>query len=378
MTVKISESEKTSGEAPAFEVCRQAADRYLNSGRMFDITALDLFNNIIEGTFLSKRELQHYDPERFTGGPVIIDLRSPDSEMHELYYCGHLPGAIHIPWRQITQPKYLGSLPKDRKIIVYSNSGQTGGQVTAILNILGYDAINLKWGMTSWTKDQDAAPERFEKSRDVLWQGDGYRSTVNYSLEKEETYPLPEVRYQGKSPQAILWSAADEYLMEFKPANVSASALYDPIFGVTPPLALSPYEEDDKDSLVLPFGVQPTGDYPTYEWPFILDIRDDEAFGSGHIPASLHIYWKALFKTENLRKLPPNRSIIVCSHTGHTGSHVTALLNIAGYDAVNLKWGMSGWSKETADNGRYHDEKDCMDYPIVKGWSPGRALLCKS
>ena len=378
MTVKITESEKTSGQVPAFEVCRRAADSYLNGGKALNITAQDLFNNIIEGTFLSKRELQNYDPERFTGGPVLVDLRSPDSEMHELYYCGHLPGAIHIPWRQITQPKYLGSLPKDRKIIVYSNSGQTGGQVAAILNILGYDAINLKWGMTSWTKDPDAAPERFEKKRDVLWQGDGYRSTVNCSLEEEETYSLPEVHYQGRIPQAVLWSAADKYLMEFKPANISASALYDPIFAFTPPLALSPYEEDNKDPMVLPFGVKPGESDEAYEWPFILDIRDDEAFGSGHIPASLHIYWKDLFKTENLKKLPPDRRIVACSGTGHTAAHVTALLNISGYDAINLRWGMSGWSRETADGDRYYDDKDCMDYPIVKGWSPGRALLCKS
>ena len=43
---------------------------------------------------------------------------------------------------------------------------------------------------------------------------------------------------------------------------------------------------------------------------------------------------------------------------------------------------MSGWSLNTGDDtkefNRYNEEKDCMDYPIVKGWNPGRVLKCKA
>jgi rhodanese-related sulfurtransferase len=381
-TIELSKSKKVKGSSPTFEICRQAADTYLNAGKPLYITAKDLCSYIAETSSRAIRELEYYDPLRRTEGPFIVDLRSPDSEMHELYYCGHIPGAIHIPWRQITQLKYLSSLPKDRRIIVYSNNGQTGGQVAAILSILGYDAVNLKWGMTSWTRDQSSAPERFDKERDIIWQNGTYRNTTTANLEQEEIYPLPNVHSNGQSPSAIIWSVADTYLRDFKPSNISVNALYDPYFSLTNPLSMSPYEEDDKEPLVLPFGAPPGKYDEPFTWPFVLDVRNIDSYSTGHIPGCLHIDSKEVFKLENLKKLPPDRQIIVCSETGHTSAHVVALLNILGYDAINLKWGMSSWSFSLNGDGdnlkRYSAEKDCMGYPIVKGWNPGQATECKA
>ena len=382
MTVEVSKSKKIRGLRSTFEVCRQAADAYLNAEKPLYITAKDLCGSLVETSFRARQEIESYDPLRRTEGPIIVDLRSPDSEMHELYYCGHIPGAIHIPWRQITQLKKLSSLPKDRWIVVYSNTGQTGGQVAAILGILGYDAVNLKWGMTSWTKDQRSAPERYDKERDIIWQNRTYRNTVTANLEQEETFPLPDVHTNGQSPFTIIWSAADTYLRDFKPANISANALYDPFFSLTTPLSVSPYEENNEELLVLPFGARAGENDEPFVWPFVLDVRNINRYNRGHIPGCLHIPWKDVFKLENLKKLPPDRQIVVCSDTGHTSAHVVALLNILGYDAINLKWGMSGWSLSPVSDDitpdRYSVEKDCMDYPIVRGWNPGQATQCKT
>jgi rhodanese-related sulfurtransferase len=247
---------------------------------------------------------------------------------------------------------------------------------------MGYEAVNLKWGMTSWTKDRKAAPERFSEETDVIWQSGSYRNIVTRSLEAEKVYPLPDLDIEGENRQGIIWSAAEKYLGEYKPANISAHALYDPLFSISNPLLLSPYEDPDKEPLVLPFGVMPEEDEAQFEWPFVLDVRSENRYGSGHVPGSLHIYWQDVFKTENLAKLPPDRRIVVCSETGHTGSHITALLNILGYDAVNLKWGMSGWSLFSEDGkrypGRYSEETDCMDYPLIRGWSAGREIRCRT
>jgi hypothetical protein len=57
-------------------------------------------------------------------------------------------------------------LPKDRQIVVYCWTGHIASQITALLNILGYDAINLKFGMTSWTINKDIAPGRYEEAND--------------------------------------------------------------------------------------------------------------------------------------------------------------------------------------------------------------------
>ncbi len=381
MTVKTREPGKTEEQQSDFEVIRRAADDYVSSGKPLYITAKDLCGSIVETGYMARLEMETYDPE-FHEGPVIVDLRSPDSEMPELYYCGHIPSAIHIPWRQITQLKMLTSLPQDRRIVVYSNTGQIGGQAAAILSVMGYDAVNLRWGITSWTGDKKAAPERYDRRRDIIWQNNSYRNTVTASLETEETFPLPALHTDGKNPSAIIWNAADSYLNRFKPANISASALYDPLFEYFGPFAVSPYEEEGKAPLVIPFGYRPSENEEPFEWPFILDVQNPDRYLKGHIPGSLHIPWTNVFKTKNLKKLPPDRRIAICSETGHTGAHIAALLNVLGYEAINLKWGMSGWSVtpdgDPAEFTRFIDERDCMDYPVVRGWSPGRALRCKA
>jgi rhodanese-related sulfurtransferase len=381
MTVKIREPKKTEEKNLPFEIIRKAADDYLSSGKPLYITAKDLCGSIVETDYMARLEMETYNPE-FHEGPVIVDLRNPDSEMPELYYHGHIPSAVHIPWRKITQLKMLTSLPRDRRIVVYSNTGQTGGQAAAILSVMGYDAVNLKWGMTSWTRESKAAPDRYSHEKDIIWQNRSYRNTVTIHHESDETYPFPVLRTDATTPSAVIWSAADEYLGDYRTANISATALYDPLFEYFGPFAVSPYEEDGNEMLVIPFGYRPSENEEWFDWPYVIDVRENNIYLKGHIPGSLNIPWYKVFKTENLRKLPVDQRIVVCSETGHTGAHITALLNILGYEAINLKWGMSGWSLKPESGARefnrYNEERDCMDYPIVKGWNPGRVFKCKA
>jgi rhodanese-related sulfurtransferase len=58
--------------------------------------------------------------------------------------------------------KNLEKLNPDKQIVVYCYTGRDASQATAILNILGYDASNLLWGMTGWTTDPEIAPKRFD------------------------------------------------------------------------------------------------------------------------------------------------------------------------------------------------------------------------
>jgi rhodanese-related sulfurtransferase len=58
----------------------------------------------------------------------------------------HIEGAVNIPFGNETADGF-SILPKDKKIIVYCYTGQTSGQVTAGLRILGYDAVSMNAGM---------------------------------------------------------------------------------------------------------------------------------------------------------------------------------------------------------------------------------------
>lgn len=60
---------------------------------------------------------------------------------------GHIPGAINLPFAKGMQAYFGPLLPTDKKIIVYCYTGQTAGQTTAILRLLGYDAVSLNSGL---------------------------------------------------------------------------------------------------------------------------------------------------------------------------------------------------------------------------------------
>ena len=77
-------------------------------------------------------------------------------------------------------------------------------------------------------------------------------------------------------------------------------------------------------------------------------------------------------QADNLATLPTDKQIVVYCYTGHTASQVTSLLNALGYDAINLKFGMTSWVLDPViASGRYDEIKDCKDYPYVTGTEPG-------
>jgi rhodanese-related sulfurtransferase len=64
----------------------------------------------------------------------------------EDYAKGHIQGAINIPFGK-TMFNDVSALPKDKKIVVYCYTGQTAGQATAALRLMGFDAVSLNGGM---------------------------------------------------------------------------------------------------------------------------------------------------------------------------------------------------------------------------------------
>ncbi|MDN5345327.1 MAG: hypothetical protein PWQ18_1441 [Clostridia bacterium] len=76
----------------------------------------------------------------------ILDIREAKD-----YAAGHIAGAHNIPFKEVG--RNLDQLPRDKTIIVYCYTGQTGGQTTAALNIAGFKARSLNGGMNNgWLK----------------------------------------------------------------------------------------------------------------------------------------------------------------------------------------------------------------------------------
>ena len=82
----------------------------------------------------------------------LLDIRSTASRAVN----GAIKGSVPINWKEVGKPENLKKLPKDKLIVVICHTGQTSGQVTPILRMLGYNAVTLRSGMTAWTETTDS------------------------------------------------------------------------------------------------------------------------------------------------------------------------------------------------------------------------------
>ncbi len=70
----------------------------------------------------------------------------------EVYDSGHIPGSVHyLPRQSFKSTADIKTLPTDKPVVIYCYTGQTSSYATAFLNLLGYDARNLKYGANSFT-----------------------------------------------------------------------------------------------------------------------------------------------------------------------------------------------------------------------------------
>lgn len=74
---------------------------------------------------------------------LILDVREDDE-----WAAGHLPGALHIPLRQL--PSRLGDLDLDRAYLTMCRSGRRSATAAAQLDAAGVQVGNIVGGMQAW------------------------------------------------------------------------------------------------------------------------------------------------------------------------------------------------------------------------------------
>ena len=276
-----------------FEVVRQQVEGWLDSGPKAVVSVDAVFENLSDGDD--------------SNNPYILSVRSPDH-----YALGHVPGAENIPWRNIAKPESLAQLPADEPIVDYCYTGHTGQVAMTALNLMDYDAANMKWGMMAWSKnDEVLGLDRFDPA-----------TVPDYRVETEpneatEIYDFPTLDTGASDNAEIIRTAVDNYLSSGKAPTIGAEAVFENL-----------NDGDESND------------------PVILSVRNPEDYAKGHIPGAINIPWTELGKAENLAKLPADKPIVVYCYTGHTGQVATTLLNVLGYDATNMKFGMMSWSKD--------------------------------
>ena len=78
---------------------------------------------------------------------------------------------------------------------------------------------------------------------------------------------------------------------------------------------------------------------------YLVDIRSDEHYANHHIPGAVHISYADAWRANKTEHLPRDKKIVVIDYSGHSSSQIATLWSLLGYDAVAMKHGMAGWSK---------------------------------
>jgi rhodanese-related sulfurtransferase len=288
------------------------ADAYFGGGPRF-LEATALFENLNDG-----------DAEN---DPYIISLRSAED-----YTKGHIPGAVHMDVKELFSLENLATIPPDQEVVVVCYTGQAAAQATAALNMLGYDAYSLLYGMSSWTGDPEVFVKRF----------DAEKNANDFIIDTEAH--APGGPYELPSSLAVdVVGAADAYFGG-GPRFLEAAALFENL--------------NDGDA---------------ENDPYIISLRSAEDYGKGHIPGAVNMDVKGLFTLENLATIPSEQEVVVVCYTGQAAAQATAALNMLGYDAYSLLHGMSSWTSDPeVFVKRFDPEKHANDYRIdTEAYAPG-------
>ncbi len=76
---------------------------------------------------------------------------------------------------------------------------------------------------------------------------------------------------------------------------------------------------------------------------FVLDVREDDEWASGHVPGAVHIAMNDV--PERLAEVPTDRRVMVICASGGRSRAIADYLQEQGVDAVNVTAGTAGWAE---------------------------------
>ena len=115
----IDQSQSFAAVLPASLNLQSGVDRFLTSipDGYYTIATIEELKSVID-----------------TSQPLLIDVREPSE-----YQSGHIPNAISIPLRTLTQN--LDQIPSDRPVIMYCSSGYRSAMGVMTSQLLGYENV---------------------------------------------------------------------------------------------------------------------------------------------------------------------------------------------------------------------------------------------
>ncbi|HEX6452482.1 MAG TPA: rhodanese-like domain-containing protein [Trebonia sp.] len=75
---------------------------------------------------------------------------------------------------------------------------------------------------------------------------------------------------------------------------------------------------------------------------YLLDVREDDEWSAGHAPDAVHVRLSEL--NEHGDEIPRDREVYVICRSGARSAYATQALSGAGWKAINVTDGMTGWA----------------------------------
>jgi len=240
-----------------------------------------------------------YDAADFKSKYYLMDIRSASA-----FAAGHIDGAINVAFGDIlTQAANKGS----KQILVICFTGQTACYATALLRMYGHpNAQALKWGMSGWSDNTDSWSAKV---------GNVGSESSNWSY--------------GSAPSLNIYD--------------------DPVLSSLSTDGAEILKRRVEDVVAGGFKTASNADVVASPSNYFINNYFNEAdyAGFGHIAGANRILPLTVANgiTNNL---DPSGKIVTYCYTGQTSAVITACLNVLGYEAYSLTFGMNGLSHDSS------------------------------
>jgi rhodanese-related sulfurtransferase len=256
---------------------------------------------------------------------AVIDFRSLAD-----YNTGHIPGAYHSTLATLLTDLET-TIPQDREYIVVCYTGQTVGHAQVAMQLMGYTPVrSIKWGMSAWNSSVTNWNSGIANTLGGNWE-----TTNNNDELVEHEFPV----LTGDLSTIVETRVAAMLAGGFK--RISYVDMVDDL--------------DD---------------------PFVIDyhaenvyLGNDAASGvPGHIPGAYQFTPnQSLGLDQWLNYLPTDRPIVLYCWTGTGSSHLAAYLNMLGYEAYSLLYGVNNLFHDELVDGyvnKWNAATMARDYPL--------------
>jgi rhodanese-related sulfurtransferase len=287
-----------------FAVVAEVGDTYFGIYSGVNISMATLYDNLTDGDS--------------GNDPFIVDLRGTDD-----YNAKHIVGAVNISLGDLMNKVDDGTIPDDQTVVFVCYTGQTASVATSVLNLMGYDAQNLLFGMCGVTSDPVVVPKS-DRWQSKVDNSDWYAldQTDEGKPSTEETLPDPDT---GQKLAVDIIKARFSQVWDW---NDDSSADWG--------IGVSTLPDDLNNYFIINYWVAA------------------EYLDPGHIEGAYQFEPKVDIQSDaNLNKLPADQKIAVYCYTGQTSAQLTAYLRILGYEAYSVTYGVNGFAYSSLEGHTY-------------------------